>query len=255
MEAQILLVKTAMISGAAQGMALKMATLFAEEGAKVIMLDINPKGEERAEELRQRGLWAKYHYCDVSDPDSAKEAADYAFNETGRLDIQVNVAGIANRAGIVDETIEEINRVIDLNLKGTMYMMKFAIPYMIQGGGGSIINIGSLSAVLHRSSDAGAAYSASKGAINVLTSSEAIKYAKYGVRINSIQPGPTLTPMNEEVYKHWMPRVPLRRLGKPEDMAYAALFLASDYSSFITATSLPVTGGAHMAQAPSKKID
>ena len=175
--------------------------------------------------------------------------------QTGKLDILVNVAGIADRAGIADETIEEIDRVIDLNLKGTMYMMKYAIPYMIENGGGSIVNIGSLSAVLHRSSDAGAAYSASKGAVNVLTSSEAIKYAKYKIRINSIQPGPTRTPMNEEVYKHWMPRVPLRRLGEPEDMAYAALFLASDYAGFITAASLPVTGGAHMAQAPSMKVE
>jgi NAD(P)-dependent dehydrogenase (short-subunit alcohol dehydrogenase family) len=255
MEKQILQGKTAIITGAASGIALRTSRLFASEGAKVIMLDMSPKGEERAEELRNEGLWARFKTCDISDPESAKEAVDFAKNEAGKIDILINVAGIANRAGVAEETIEEINHVIDVNLKGTMFMMKYVIPYMKENGGGSIVNIGSLSAVLHRSSDAGAAYSASKGGVNVLTSSEAIKYAKYGIRINSIQPGPTLTPMNEEVYKHWMPRVPLRRLGRPEDMAYTALFLASDYSSFITAASIPVTGGAHMAQAPSKKVD
>jgi len=254
-QAQVLAGKTAIVTGAGSGIGLAIAKLFAAEGANVIMLDINPKSGEIAASMKKEGLNVQFKVCNVSDPVSVEEAVQFAIDTTKKVDVLVNVAGIADRLGIAETSLEDIDKVLNINLKGTMYTMKYTIPHMITNGGGSIVNIGSLSALLYRSSDAGDVYSASKGGINTLTNSAAIKYAKYHIRINSMQPGPTLTPMNEEVYKHWMPRVPLRRLGLPEDMAQTALFLASDASSFITAVSIPVTGGAHAAQAPSKKID
>ena len=252
MNSKILAGKTAIITGTASGIGKTTAQLFAQKGAKVILLDITAMGEQVAAALREEGCWAKFKLCDVCKAELVKEAVEFAIAETGQLDILVNVAGIVDTLGSAETDEEVFDRVISVNLKGVFLTMKYSIPHMMEKGG-SIVNVSSVSSIIFRSSGIGDAYSASKGGVNALTNSAAIKYSKYGIRCNAILPGAIETPMNTEAYKEWDPRVPIRRLGKPEDIANAALFLASDASSFITAVGIPVAGGAQAAQAKSKR--
>jgi len=252
METKLLENKTAIVSGAASGIGEEISRLFASEGAKVILIDVAPNGEKIASELRQKGYWAQFKICDVTNSAHVKEIADFAIEKTQKIDVLVNAAGIVDFNGITDTKEEDWDRVIAINLKGVFLTMKCAIPHMMERGG-SIINVSSISSVIFRSSNIGDAYSASKAGVNGLTNSVAIKYAKYGIRCNSIMPGAIETPMTKESLLEWNPMVPLRRIGQPQDVAYMALFLASDYSSFVTATNIPLAGGAHAAQVPSKK--
>lgn len=245
--------RTAVITGAASGIGMEIARTFAKEGAKVVMLDITPNGDEIAASFRLEGYWAEYAVCDVSCSEQVKKAMEIAISKTGKIDILVNCAGIADRLDVVETPEEVWDKVISINLKGVFLTMKYAIPHMLTGGGGSIVNISSLSAVSHRSSGIGDAYAASKGGVNSLTRSVAVKFARHGIRANMILPGTIVTPMNIKAYEEWDPRVPLGRLGEPSEVAQAALFLASDEASFITATPIMVDGGSHAALAPSRR--
>ncbi len=253
MGAKVLEGKAAIITGAAQGMAWATAKLFADEGAKVFILDMNPAGAEKAKELCDAGFWARFQTCDVSDSKQVKAAVDRAAEEMGKIDILVNNAGIVDTLGCAEVDEEVFDKVIAVNLKGVFLTMKYTIPYMISNGGGSVVNISSVSSVIFRSAGIGDAYAASKGGVNSLTASAAVKYAKYHIRCNCVLPGAIRTPATEEAFKEWDPRVPLRRVGEPEDIASVSLFLASDASAFITAASIPAAGGAHAAQAPRKR--
>jgi NAD(P)-dependent dehydrogenase (short-subunit alcohol dehydrogenase family) len=252
MEAKLLDGKTALISGAASGIGEEIGRLFAREGAKVVLFDVTPSGERIVEELKVKGLEAYFKTCDVTKANQVKAVVDFAVAETGKLDVLVNVAGILDFKGITETEEDVWDRVVAVNLKGVFLTMKNAIPYMLKNGG-SIVNVSSISSVIFRSVGIGDAYSASKAGVNGLTNSVAVKYAKYGIRCNAIMPGAIETPMTKEGLSEWDPRVPLRRVGQPEDVAHMALFLASDYSSFLTAANIPLAGGAHAAQAPSKK--
>lgn len=245
--------KTAVVTGAASGIGEVIARLFAQEGARVIAIDIDQKGQDISSMLEQQGYWVKFKHCNVTKHEQIQEAMGYAFTETGSLDVLINCAGIVDQFDIVETKEEDWDRIIAVNLKGVFLSMKYAIPRMLDNGGGSIINISSLSAIMHRSVGVGDAYSASKGGVISLTNSVAMKYARKGIRVNSILPGPIITPMNIKSFEEWEPRVPLRRLGVPSDIAQAALFLASDESSFITGVALPVDGGVHAAAAPSRR--
>ena len=245
--------RTAVITGSASGIGEVVARVFAKEGARVILTDVDPKGETVAASIREGGDWAKFQLCNVTQADQVREAMEVAVRESGRLDILVGCAGIVDQLGVVDTPEEVWDRVIAINLKGVFLTMKYAIPHMLATGGGSIVNIGSLSAIMHRSAGIGDAYSASKGGVQSLTNSVAIKYASHGIRANTILPGPIVTPMNARAFDEWEPRVPLRRLGTPADIAQAALFLASDEAGFITAMPLAVDGGVHAAVAPSRR--
>ncbi|RMF90641.1 MAG: SDR family oxidoreductase [Nitrospinota bacterium] len=169
----------------------------------------------------------------------------------GRLDILFNNAGVIDRTNLTDTTIADWDRVIETNLKGTFLVSRFAIPQMIKAGGGSIINNSSISGFVAAPNNA--SYHASKGAIITLTKSMALDYAPYGIRVNCVCPGLVETPMPlsrlkpgerwEDKVPEWVKDYPLGRLGKPEDIAKAVLFLASDDASWITGISLVVDGG------------
>jgi len=240
--------KVALISGVARGMGAVEAKLFAKEGAKVIIGDmLEDEGRKVEAEINEAGGECVFVLLDVSDEDAWKQAVNEAVSRYGKLDILVNNAGIY-RAHIVEETtVDEWDQVMDINAKGVFLGTKHAIPAMRQAGGGSIVNISSVDGLV--GSKQNTAYTASKGAVRLLTKSTAIQYAADGIRANSVHPGTIVTPMTEgflaepSMHEDQVNRTPLKRLGQPEDVAYGVLFLASDESSFMTGSELVIDGG------------
>lgn len=242
--------KVALITGAGMGQGRAACLIFAKERAKIVALDIDEvAGKETVELVRQNGGEAVFCHCDVAIEKHVKKAVDAGVAAFGKLNILYNNAGVLwrDRDFEVTRTVEENwNRVMDVNLKGAVWVCKYGIPELVKQNGGSIINIASLSALLgfKRAQDA---YTCSKGALISLTRSLAIVYAEKKIRANVIHPGPVDTPMqrewDEETKKAIAEWVPLGRLARPEDIAYCALFLASDESSYITGTEIAVDGG------------
>lgn len=242
--------KVALITGAGMGQGRAACLIFSQEGAKILALDIDEKAGRETEALvNQRGGEAVFVHCDVASEQQVKRAVEVGIDAFGRLDILYNNAGVLWRDKDLEvtRTIEENwDRVMDINLKGAVWVCKYGIPELIKQGGGSVINIASISALLGftRAQDA---YTCSKGALISLTRSIAIVYASKNIRANVIHPGPVDTPMqrewDEETKKAIAGWVPLGRLARPEDIAYCALFLASDESSYITGTEIVVDGG------------
>ena len=240
--------KVALISGGARGMGAVEAKLFAEEGAKVIIGDmLEDEGHKVEAEINEAGGDCVFVLLDVSDEDAWQRAVNEAVSRYGKLDILVNNAGIY-RAHIVEETTtDEWDQVMDINAKGVFLGTKHAIPAMRQAGGGSIVNISSVAGLV--GSKQTTAYTASKGAVRLLTKSTAIQYASDGIRANSVHPGTIVTPMTEgflaepAMHEDRVNRTPLKRLGRPEDVAYGALYLASDEASFVTGSELVIDGG------------
>ena len=240
--------KVALISGGARGMGAVEAKLFAKEGAKVIIGDmLEDEGRKVEAEINEAGGDCTFVLLDVSDEDAWRRAVNEAVSRYGKLDILVNNAGIY-RAHIVEETTaDEWDQVMDINAKGVFLGTKHAIPAMRQAGGGSIVNISSVAGLV--GSKQTTAYTASKGAVRLLTRSTAIQYASDGIRANSVHPGTIVTPMTEgfladdTMREDRMNRTPLKRLGRPEDVAYGALYLASDEASFVTGSELVIDGG------------
>ena len=240
--------KVALISGGARGMGAVEAKLFAKEGAKVIIGDmLEDEGKKVEAEINESGGDCVFVLLDVSDEDAWRRAVNEAVSRYGKLDILVNNAGIY-RAHIVEETTaDEWDQVMDINAKGVFLGTKHAIPAMRQAGGGSIVNISSVAGLV--GSKQTTAYTASKGAVRLLTKSTAIQYAADGIRANSLHPGTIVTPMTEgflaepAMLEDRVNRTPLKRLGRPEDVAYGALYLASDEASFVTGSELVIDGG------------
>ena len=240
--------KVALISGGARGMGAVEAKLFAKEGAKVIIGDmLEDEGRKVEAEINEAGGECVFVPLDVSDEEAWKSAVNEAVSRFGKLDILVNNAGIY-RAHIVEETTaDEWDQVMDINAKGVFLGTKYAIPAMRKAGGGSIVNISSVAGLV--GSRQTTAYTASKGAVRLLTKSTAVQYASEGIRANSVHPGTIETPMTAallekpEYRQDRMDRTPLGRLGKPEDVAYGVLFLASDEASFMTGSELVIDGG------------
>ena len=243
--------KVALISGGARGMGAAEARLFAQEGAKVVFGDLrDEEGTKLEEEIRGLGGEATYIHLDVTKEADWRAATESTVSKYGKLDILVNNAGIGfpNR---VDETSEEDwDRIMAVNTKGVFFGSKHAIPAMRQAGGGSIVNITSIAAHIG-SPTAGAVYTASKGAVRLLTKNTALHHARSNIRCNSVYPGHIDTPMMREGPAIWgtnameerLSRIPLGRMGTPGDVAYAVLYLASDESSFVTGVELGVDGG------------
>ena len=241
--------KVAIISGGARGMGATEARIFAAEGAKVVFGDLlDDLGKQVEAEINESGGEAFYVSLDVTDQSSWQNAVDAAVSRFGRLDILVNNAGIVNNQSRDDASAEEWDRVMDVNAKGVFLGTKVAIPEMRRAGGGSIINISSISGMIGQHG-IHPGYNASKGAVRLLTKTTAIQYAKDGIRANSVHPGPIATPMTEasradpERYQNSISRTPLGRYGRPEDIAYGVLFLASDESSYMTGSELVIDGG------------
>ena len=240
--------KVALISGGARGMGATEAKLFVSEGARVVIGDVLEEEGRRTEaEINETGGECLFIRLDVTSESDWQRAVAATVARFGKLDVLVNNAGIY-RTERVEDTSEELwDQVMEINAKGVFLGTKYAIPEMRKAGGGSIINISSVAGLVgnHMS----AAYSSSKGAVRLFTKSTAIQYASEGIRANSIHPGTIETLMtaamlaDEEYRQDRVTRTPLGRLGRPEDVAYGALYLASDESSFVTGSELVIDGG------------
>ncbi len=240
--------KVALISGGARGQGATEGQLFVDEGAKVVLADIlDVEGEATAAQIRENGGEASYVHLDVTSEDEWRNAVDFALQTYGRLDILINNAAIYKRTPIVDTDVEEWREIMEVNSTGVFLGTKHAIPAMQRSGGGSIINISSTAGLI--GSDRGSAYGASKGSVRLFTKYAAIQHATEGIRANSIHPGPIDTVMiadnlaTPEARAESEARVPLRRIGTVMDVAYGALFLASDESSYMTGAELVIDGG------------
>ena len=244
--------KVAIVTGAGSGIGRATANLFAKEGAKVVVADIESSlGKETVEEISKNGGTAVQVVADVSKADEVRAMIKTCIANFGKLDILFNNAGIEGPRGLLWKMKEDDwNRVIDVNLKSVFLGCKYAIPHMKRTEG-SIINTASELGLVGSASHP--AYSASKGGIIALTRSLALQCAPYGIRVNCICPGATETPLlvrfvgekqRERELRKVTQEIPLRRLGKPIDIAYAALYLASEESSFVTGSILVVDGGS-----------
>jgi NAD(P)-dependent dehydrogenase (short-subunit alcohol dehydrogenase family) len=239
--------KIAIVTGAAHGIGRAIAELFAEHGAWVLMVDVDEEvGSEAAAQLAARGDESAFVRADVSLPDQAEHAVQIAAARTGRIDILCNNAAyIGKFHAVLESTEEEWKRCIDVALMGTHNFSKAVLPYMIEQKGGSIVNIVSVQAIA--GCPTSAAYTATKAALLGYALSAAYDYGPHNIRVNSICPGPIQTrisPAPGDPHYQWQcDQTLLGRVGFPREVAYAALFLASDEASYITGANLPVDGG------------
>ncbi|MBO55433.1 MAG: cyclopentanol dehydrogenase [Dehalococcoidia bacterium] len=242
--------KVILISGGAKGQGATESIMFAGEGAKIIIGDIlDEEGIKIESQIRELGGDATFVHLDVTREADWENAVQTAISSYGMLNVLVNNAGILIRKSIEDTTIEDWDRIMSVNAKGVFLGTKAAIPALRDAGGGSIINISS-TAGLVSSSSGSASYTATKGAVRLFTKSTAIQYAKDGIRCNSVHPGPIETDMihqsiiDPDAMSVRMEKLPMGRLGKPEEVANGVLYLASDESSFVTGSELVIDGGS-----------
>ena len=238
--------KVAIISGGSRGMGAAEARMFAREGAKVVIGDLlEEEGLNVVSEIGESGGEALFVTLDVTDESSWQSAVSAAVERFGKLDILVNNAAILRTQGLLETTEEIWDEVMDINVKGTFLGAKTVIPEMRKAGGGSIINISSGAGIT--GSRRNTAYHASKGAVRIFTKSAAIQYAGENIRVNSVHPGPVDTDMLASSLAADDARrpedVPLGRYGRPEEVAYGVLYLASDESSFVTGSEVVIDGG------------
>lgn len=249
---QRLLGKTALITGAGSGIGRATAVLFARQGASVAIADIDEEaGNHAAAEITANGGRALFERADVSSATDCKRVVDRTIREFGRIDILFNNAGIIRRATVLELSEEDWDRVIDVNVKSMYLMCREVIPHMLKSDGGSIINMASGWGLA--GGPRAASYCASKGAVVLMTKALAVDHGRQKIRINCLCPGDTDTDMlRREARQLGVPetefladsgRRPLGRMGTPEDIARAALYLASDASSFVTGAALVVDGG------------
>ena len=241
--------KVALITGAAGGMGAAEAALFAREGARVVVADVLAReGEDVVTTLTKAGGQARFVKLDVTSEADWQAAVAATAAAFGRLDVLVNNAGISGSFDPDFMSTAAYDTLMNVNAKGTFLGMKHAIPAMRQAGGGAIVNISSISGfvgqkVVHM------AYNASKAAVRLMTKAAAVQYAGDNIRVNSVHPG-VMPPMRTSkltadpaARARMLAPVPMRREGRPEEVAYAVLFLASDEASYVTGTELVVDGG------------
>ena len=247
--------KVALITGAAAGVQGEVmgfggaaAWLFAGEGAKLVLTDILEEQGRRTEaQLREQGYDAVFTRLDVTSESDWEAAIKLTIDTYGKLDILVNNAGTGGRMLLMETTEEAWDAQMDVHAKGAFLGMKYAVPEMRKAGGGSIINVSSIYGLV--GSHTSTAYHAAKGASRIISKSAAIQYAGEGIRVNSIHPGFCRTPMTNASYQdpeHYEPlleRIPMGRVGNPEELAQGMLYLASDESSYVTGAEIVIDGG------------
>src|SRR6266567_4012439 len=244
--------KVAMVTGAASGIGRGIAIRLAEMGALVAALDIDDiKGRACAAEIEQQGGAAAFLKCDVRSAAECRRAVETVVKRSGKIDILCNCAGVAIRKDIVELTEDEWDFALDVTLKGIYLLSREVVPHMMRNGGGSIINIGSGWSL--KGGPRAASYCAAKGGAVNLTRAMAIDHGKHNIRVNCVCPGDVDTPMlrsecaqlaeDKEAFMREAADRPLARVGTPDDIANAVLFLASPMSSWITGAALVVDGG------------
>lgn len=242
--------KVALVIGASSGIGRATACAFAREGAKVVVVARrDSEGEETVDLARQEGGEAIFLRADVQDEAQVRAAIAGAIAAFGRLDCAVNNAGVGQSAiPLPDQSEADWDRIVGINAKGVFYCMKHEIAAMLPNGAGAIVNISSVAA--HVATPGTHIYAASKHAVLGLTRSVAIAYASQGIRVNEVAPGVTETPMikgfadgNQEIYDYLKSVHPIGRIGRPEEIASAVLWLCSPGASFVIGHSLVVDGG------------
>ena len=242
--------KIAIVTGGASGIGEATTRLFVSEGAKVVIADIDDeKGNALEAELNHDGEVARYRQFDVTQESRWIEVVGEVMDTWGRLDVVVNNAGMSGvgRARVEETTVENWDTVFAVNSTAIMLGTKTAIPAMRKNGGGSVVNVSSIFGIV--GSPAGAAYHASKGAARTFSKAAAVQYATDNIRVNSVHPGFTDTPMTLDIHSQKEIRdarekmTPLGRLGLPDDIAYGILYLACDESSWVTGIELVIDGG------------
>jgi NAD(P)-dependent dehydrogenase (short-subunit alcohol dehydrogenase family) len=240
--------KVVVITGAASGIGREAALLFADEGAKVCVADVAEEaGEQTAAQCRE----AFFQRVDVTDPDSVTAMYRAAGERWGGIDALYNNAGISpdDDASILETEPDAWQRVQDVNLKGVYLCCKHGIPHLLERGGGSVINVASFVAILGAATSQ-ISYTASKGGVLAMSRELAVQFARRGVRVNALCPGPVETPLllrifgdDPAAFERRRVHLPMGRLAKPREIAFAALFLASDESSYVNGAAFLVDGG------------
>ncbi len=246
--------KVAIVTGGAKGIGKATCTVLAEEGAKVAVTDIvDEEGMQLAEQITSGGGTANFWHLNVADEEDVKKTIDEIAKEFGGIDVLVNNAGIAGASKPTHElTKDEWDKVIAVNVSGVFYCTKHAIPHLKKRGGGSIINLSSIYGII--SSQDIPPYHASKGAVRLMSKTDALFYAEDKIRVNSVHPGFIWTPLVEDFAKETSGDVegfrqqldslhPIGHVGEPNDIAYGILYLASDESKFVTGSELVIDGG------------
>ena len=250
METKLLKGQTAIVTGASRGIGRAIALTLAEEGADVIL---NGNRQELLEAVKKaaqaKGVRARIVVGNIADPATSQALAACAMEHFGKIDLLINNAGINDRTKTLDLTLEAWKKVLDVNLNGVFYACKAILPLMKEQGHGSIVNITSANGKTPHP-NAAPSYGASKAAVSYLTKHFALEFAPYGIRVNAVQCGP----IESDMTKQWTPeyraqalaKIPLHRLGTPEEVAQAVLYLASDRSGFMTGAFLNLSGGKLM---------
>ncbi len=241
--------RVAVVTGAGSGFGRAIASLFAKEGARVVVADISEDaGKSTVMFIRNDGGDAVFTQTDITKAIDVENMLNLAVGTYGKIDVLVNNAGVFFRKFITEESVEEWQRQLQINLTGTWLGCKYVIPIMRKAGKGSIVNIASMAGLVGISTSP--SYSATKGGVVLLTKSLALALGKDNIRVNAVCPGPVYTDLyrkmgfeRDQIEKPYSLGVPMQRLGTPEEIAMAVLYFASDESSWVTGSSLSVDGG------------
>lgn len=240
--------KVALVTGGTRGIGFAIASALAQAGARVF-ISARRSGDEAEQMLRAMGHDARFLACDLTEPSAPARLIGDVIEAAGRLDILVNNAGIAIHGDTVDFSDEDLARLMSLNFDAVFRCCRAAIPALRSAGGGSIVNVGSMSGIASNVPQNQVAYNSSKAAVHMMTKSLASELALDGIRVNAIAPGYIQTDMsqggidNPDWFPIWREMTPMQRVGQPEEVATAALFLASPASSYVTGAVLVIDGG------------